>query len=274
MSIESVSGRSYGPFSFSTARAVVDRYVVATGDDVGRWEREAPRSLAGAVLFVVAPALLGDPDVAGRSVIHGEQVFTWARPIPLETELSVSGTVTRVRERGGVFFIGFELEVDDGDGPVIGGSSLFLMSGTDAPAGAAAEEDEPDVFEGPGLAPAVDAHIEGDVLPPLERGASRADLVRYAGASQDFNPIHWDHRAAVTAGLPGVVVHGLLQSAWLTQAVERCGIVPASARFRYRAPLRPGRAVIAQGARSSAGWDTALVSDDGTEHVVGAFTVA
>ena len=38
----------------------------------------------------------------------------------------------------------------------------------------------------------------------------RADLVRYAGASLDFNPIHWDGPTAASAGLPGVIAHGML----------------------------------------------------------------
>ena len=39
---------------------------------------------------------------------------------------------------------------------------------------------------------------------------TRADLVRYAGASGDFNPIHWSDRVAGAVGLPGVIAHGML----------------------------------------------------------------
>ena len=38
----------------------------------------------------------------------------------------------------------------------------------------------------------------------------RASLVRYAGASGDFNPIHWNDVVAQSVGLPGVIVHGML----------------------------------------------------------------
>src|SRR5690606_16589595 len=38
----------------------------------------------------------------------------------------------------------------------------------------------------------------------------RGRLVRYAGASGDFNPIHYSDRAATEAGLPGVIAHGML----------------------------------------------------------------
>ncbi len=50
----------------------------------------------------------------------------------------------------------------------------------------------------------------GDTLPPLTLHITRADLVRYAGASLDFNPIHWNERFAQEVGLPGVIAHGML----------------------------------------------------------------
>jgi acyl dehydratase len=53
----------------------------------------------------------------------------------------------------------------------------------------------------------------GDELPPLSVRVTRADLVRYAGASGDFNPIHWSDRIATGVGLPGVIAHGMLTMA-------------------------------------------------------------
>ena len=53
----------------------------------------------------------------------------------------------------------------------------------------------------------------GDALPPLSLRVTRADLVRYAGASGDFNPIHWSERFAVGVGLPNVIAHGMLTMA-------------------------------------------------------------
>ncbi len=50
----------------------------------------------------------------------------------------------------------------------------------------------------------------GTELPPLEIVFTRADLVRYAGASGDFNPIHWSDRAAHALGLDQVIAHGML----------------------------------------------------------------
>ena len=53
----------------------------------------------------------------------------------------------------------------------------------------------------------------GDELPPLQVRVTRADLIRYAGASLDFNPIHWNERVAREVGLPDIVAHGMLTMA-------------------------------------------------------------
>jgi acyl dehydratase len=42
---------------------------------------------------------------------------------------------------------------------------------------------------------------------------TRRDLVRYAGASGDFNVIHWNERVAKSVGLPNVIAHGMLTMA-------------------------------------------------------------
>lgn len=47
-------------------------------------------------------------------------------------------------------------------------------------------------------------------LPSLTVAFTRADLVHYAGASTDFNPIHWSDRKATELGLPSVIAHGML----------------------------------------------------------------
>jgi len=49
----------------------------------------------------------------------------------------------------------------------------------------------------------------GDQLTLLQYRVKRADLIRYAGASLDFNPIHYSDRIATSVGLPGVIAHGM-----------------------------------------------------------------
>ncbi len=61
--------------------------------------------------------------------------------------------------------------------------------------------------------------VVGTELPARTVHLDRADLVRYAGAAGDFNPIHWSDRAARSIELPGVVAHGMLTMALAVQTV-------------------------------------------------------
>jgi acyl dehydratase len=60
---------------------------------------------------------------------------------------------------------------------------------------------------------------EGDEGPELTHTLTRTDLVQYAGASGDFNPMHTDEVSAQAAGLPSVFGHGMLTAGILATAV-------------------------------------------------------
>jgi len=74
------------------------------------------------------------------------------------------------------------------------------------------------------------ATAKGDELDPTTVQVSRADLVRYAGASGDFNPIHWSDRFATGVGLPGVIAHGMLTMALAGRFVTAWAGGPAAVR--------------------------------------------
>ena len=64
----------------------------------------------------------------------------------------------------------------------------------------------------------------GTVLPGITATFTRETLVRYAGASTDFNPIHYSDRAASELGLPGVIAHGMLTMGTALRVVtDWCG---------------------------------------------------
>lgn len=60
---------------------------------------------------------------------------------------------------------------------------------------------------------------EGYDLPDLPKIAHSVMLVKWAGASGDFNPHHYEHQFAEKQGTGGTIVHGLLKHAWLIQLV-------------------------------------------------------
>ncbi len=77
---------------------------------------------------------------------------------------------------------------------------------------------------------------QGTQLPVQTYQVTRADLIRYAGASGDFNPIHWNDRVATSVGLPGVIAHGMFTMALAGRAVtawtgDPGSIVEYSVRF-------------------------------------------
>src|SRR5205085_5088507 len=59
----------------------------------------------------------------------------------------------------------------------------------------------------------------GDIIAEREVALTRDSLVRYAGASGDFNPIHYRDDVAVSVGLPGVLAHGMLTMGFAVQPV-------------------------------------------------------
>ncbi len=81
----------------------------------------------------------------------------------------------------------------------------------------------------------------GTELPEQVFVVTRADLVRYAGASGDFNPIHWSQRVATAVGLPGVIAHGMFTMALAGRAVAAWAGDPG-ALVEYQ--VRFGRPVV------------------------------
>lgn len=61
---------------------------------------------------------------------------------------------------------------------------------------------------------------EGDEAPTRTHVLTRTDLVQYAGASGDFNPMHHDEPKAQKAGLPSVFGHGMLSMGFLASTLE------------------------------------------------------
>ncbi|GAB2484636.1 MaoC family dehydratase [Jatrophihabitans fulvus] len=94
------------------------------------------------------------------------------------------------------------------------------------------------------------APVAGDEIPARVFPVTRADLVRYAGASGDFNPIHWNDRVAREVGLPGVIAHGMFTMATAARlltdwAGDPGALVEYGVRFTRPVPVPdPGEATL------------------------------
>jgi acyl dehydratase len=75
--------------------------------------------------------------------------------------------------------------------------------------------------------PSFDTLTVGDVVAEATFPLSRDSLVRYAGASGDFNPIHYRDDVAASVGLPGVLAHGMLTMGIAVQPVVEWAGDPA-----------------------------------------------
>jgi acyl dehydratase len=88
--------------------------------------------------------------------------------------------------------------------------------------------------------PRYDEVQAGTELPPAQYQVTRRDLVRYAGASGDFNVIHWNERIARSVGLPNVIAHGMFTMAlagrFLTEWVGDPGAITEFG-VRFSAPV-------------------------------------
>ncbi|WP_150598589.1 MaoC/PaaZ C-terminal domain-containing protein [Pandoraea fibrosis] len=98
------------------------------------------------------------------------------------------------------------------------------------------------------------AHLQrarvGDTFALAVPAITTTQLVRYAGASDDYNRIHYDQAYAQEAGLGGVIAHGMLTMAFMGRAVSdwagpAAAILDLDARFN--APVRPGDVVMVVG---------------------------
>ncbi|MDC7120767.1 MaoC family dehydratase [Cellulomonas fimi] len=90
----------------------------------------------------------------------------------------------------------------------------------------------------------------GQELARREVTVDRARLVRYAGASGDFNPIHWNERVATAVGLPGVIAHGMWTMGAASSVVadwagDPGAVVDYQVRFTRPVPVPdPGAATV------------------------------
>jgi len=126
----------------------------------------------------------------------------------------------------------------------------------------------------------------GDSLPPVTKNpVTKVQLVRYAGASGDFNPIHTDDAAARQAGLNGVIAQGLLVMGFVGQAITTWAPRRYLKRFkaRFTAVTQPGDVITVDGKlakKSVAGNKLTVVCDtqardqNGEVKISGEFEVA
>jgi acyl dehydratase len=108
----------------------------------------------------------------------------------------------------------------------------------------------------------------GDVIESVSIPIQRVDLIKYAGASGDFNVIHWNERVATSVGLPNVIAHGMFTMAAAIRVVtdwvgDPGAVVEYGVRFTRPVPVPDeGGTTIEVTATVSAKTDDGLVTVD------------
>jgi acyl dehydratase len=129
-----------------------------------------------------------------------------------------------------------------------------------------------------------DEVLVGAAAPPVSHVLGRTDLVRYAGASGDYNPMHTDEAAAQAAGLPSVFGHGMFSMGLLGRALTDWAGAGNLTNYKVRFTKQtwPGETltttVVVTAKREEDGHrlvdvDASLANQDGEVKVAGSATV-
>jgi len=126
---------------------------------------------------------------------------------------------------------------------------------------------------------------EGDEAPVVSHELTRTDLVMYAGASGDFNPMHHDEVKAKEAGLPSVFGHGMFSAGLLAKAVTDYVGIGTLKRYKVRFTKQtwPGETLVSkvvvtakrkEDGENLVDLDVSLANQDGEVKVAGEATAA
>ena len=187
-----------------------------------------------------------------KRAVHGEQAFDYHAPIRAGMTLRcradlVSDVVKPVRAGGEMRVVTVGItHRDAASGAVVLGETMTIIEKAATPPHPNSPPQRGREVPGePGQSPA------SVTFGPI----TRTDLVRYAGASGDFNPLHHDPDYARAAGLPDVMAHGMYSAGLVGAQVERWLGVGCMTRYavRFRAPVWVGDRLLLMCDRTEAG---------------------
>lgn len=185
------------------------------------------------MMEVLMPAIM-EPRLGADMLrlVHGEQEMIFHRPLKAWDLVAPRGEIVAIEPRSsGEIVKVHQRLICDGEVPVEAISTLFVRGRRRD--GARQEE-------------AAAAPAERVILAEVRQAVSADQATRYAEASGDRNPIHIDDAVARSAGLPGVILHGLCTMAMATRAVIEAvgGANPARLEriaVRFVKPVLPGQ---------------------------------
>lgn len=170
----------------------------------------APPTYSIVVAMQLLEGFLASDGVPLSRVMHTGQSFRYRRPIVAGDVLTGVLDVTGRKPFGGNELVATTITVHSGDEVVVECGATVLIAAPADSATAPKPAGPPPSGGRSVSAGAPSAQTGIGELPTYDVLVTRGDLVRYAGASGDFNAIHYSGAAAQALGLPDVIAHGML----------------------------------------------------------------
>lgn len=236
-------GRPGPALTSAVERGAVARFAEALGAPIllgADGEPQVPPTFLASLPYERPPL----PRGGDRHLINAKNMFTFVRTPRVGEAVTTTACLTRVSEVGSIIRLGLEVRYSDSRGaPVASVDASFIVDyegvcadGLGGACGAGAPHPAEPPFVPHGVARRkdtsalrawADAELEcrriGDALPPLTKAPLTVlQFVQYAGASGDFNPLHYDRHFATRAGFPDVIAPGLLKMAFFAQHLMLC----------------------------------------------------
>ena len=212
----------------------VRRYLRAVCDDRPEYSESGLAPPLALVVWALG-ALLKQLDLPAGAV-HSLQELETVGPVRLGEEVSANASIDRPRRRGNLEFIDASYALKDGAGQVaLRGKTTVLVVDAGTPTSVGRET---------ARVPSLRAGVVGPVntaetgLPALVKKINQGRLIDYSRASGDYNPLHLDADFAAATQFGGIIAHGMLNLAFISEmmvaAFGNSWLKSGSLRVRFR----------------------------------------
>ena len=238
--------------SWTVSDEFVGSYLEAVGDTSSAYFQHRlapPLALAARGLGGLLQKLELPP-----GAIHSVQEIETKKPIPFGAQVTARAIVGPAKRRGDMELLAVGLSLQDRAGaPALESKSTVLILERSSTATAPGESPARGASGGPiGEAKAGDGEAQAaTALPVVVRTISQAQLDAYAAVSGDRNPLHLDAAFAATTMFGGIIAHGMLTLAFISEmmALEfgKAWLETGGLKVRFKGAARPGDRVETRG---------------------------
>jgi len=202
------------------------------------------------------------PDELAKSVVHGEQIFEFHRPIASGAVLDSVSRCTGVLAKSTGTLVVIETTSHERGELVVTQHMICFVRGVRAEESRGA------------LPPAHEVYGRSESAKQVPDKFDLDQTQRYAEASGDHMPIHLDEKFARSVGLPGVIIHGFCTLAFVARAAVEttCSDDPGrlrTLRARFATPGRPGEQIVTTVKRAAVIGDSEFFELDAVERTSG-----